>query len=733
MQDLKLRNIKLIYSKFVYSSFKSFLWGLVIAIFFSPLFFGDLSSWINKSTIGNYTTTILRNLNYILIKIRTSNFLSFFSLLLTIKIYLNFKNRLNKVIKFFFFLLGIYIWIQIINNLTDFQILKSGFISIWKDTKSGINLRFLLNFIFYILLGELIWWLLNEKITKKIEEILLRGKNKFLDWWNNKELSSKLVDVPLNSINDILNIRKITKNSRLFSNFEQSASNLEDWIINPKIKYQDSLVICLDGKWGSGKTSLMNIVNNSIEDKINNININSAQNSSSQIISWINFSPWSFNNTDELVSNFFNSLNQTLKDKYGKNLEPNLNKYVELITPATEAVGLPKSINKLISFLPFFKNKSLEELKHKINKDLSEIPDKIVIVIDDLDRLECDEIMLVLKLVRQNSDFSNIIFILPFDYQRVSQLISQNRESEYYRSFLPKIANIRLKLNPYSYNDLEGILIASIIEEKTKNKWLNNSKNLNSLFEWYVLERSRHWFTQELQRQDDSKSKAPTLKPFFSFYEPLFNQFRNERSYLAEYPIIIDDENSQGEGLTDVIVQHSVGGIKIINQLTDYLYRPIRRVARIEFTENIRKKVNWDQIFKDLGIPENERDALWNTLKLILEKPIPSGQVKAGVISTHLNNFIVSKDSLRASHVSPFKNLEIMINKINEELKIYIQTYETEIKKDYFEFVKNWMVKSLTPRDIKHLAIQLISNKEINWEKEDEIKEIIAGIAQLQS
>lgn len=81
-----------------------------------------------------------------------------------------------------------------------------------------------------------------------------------------------------------------------FLNRRHFADNISNAIINYDDKKKDSLTIGLYGKWGSGKTSIVNMVTEKL-DKEEHILI-------------FNFEPWLFSDTEQLITNFLKSLHK---------------------------------------------------------------------------------------------------------------------------------------------------------------------------------------------------------------------------------------------------------------------------------------------------------------------------------------------------------------------------------------------------------------------------------------
>ena len=68
----------------------------------------------------------------------------------------------------------------------------------------------------------------------------------------------------------------------------------------------------------------------------------------------------------------------------------------------------------------------LEAERNNINLELTKLSKKIVIVIDDIDRLDKDETRLIMKLVKMTANFPNTIFLLAYDRQRVVERLEED-------------------------------------------------------------------------------------------------------------------------------------------------------------------------------------------------------------------------------------------------------------------------------------------------------------------
>ena len=252
------------------------------------------------------------------------------------------------------------------------------------------------------------------------------------------------VDKPINSQNeDILGRKKFI-------------NNLVDSIT--AYKDQSSLTIGLYGKWGSGKTSIINL---------------SSQELKKQGYKVINFNPWNFKGQDELLQCFFKDMYTQLNmiDYHGfftslsnffKHLAKivSFGKYVPIISPyATIIAPLIKKYGETLSNLTY--GKSLEQLKDKISKALNKIDKKLIIFIDDVDRLNDIEICQIFQLVKLVGNFENVIYVLSMDKDVVLSAL-QNSQKEHAETYIEKIIQFPLVIPEVSPLKIQSVLIENL-------------------------------------------------------------------------------------------------------------------------------------------------------------------------------------------------------------------------------------------------------------------------------
>ena len=201
------------------------------------------------------------------------------------------------------------------------------------------------------------------------------------------------------------------------------AKLLLDKIIITKEKEspQHSFVINIGENYGYGKTSFIEFLKEELkETKV-------------RIISF-DYKPWLCDNTNAIITEFFQTFRNELKP-YKLNLDKKINNYAKLLLKdCTQRIGL-SSISTFFS-----STKTLKEEHDEIANSIKDINMPIIIFIDDVDRLQNDELMVLLKLIRDTADFANIFYILAADKPFLTNSL-KSCNIEYPEEYLKKFIN----------------------------------------------------------------------------------------------------------------------------------------------------------------------------------------------------------------------------------------------------------------------------------------------------
>ena len=233
----------------------------------------------------------------------------------------------------------------------------------------------------------------------------------------------------------------------------QKRSQLADSAIH-KILQTDteysSFTFGINAQWGAGKTTFMNMMKKSIISE-NGIII-------------IDFNPWLYAQGNDLVSVFFEELSKTLK-KYDHSLAKNLINYSKIISAFdTHETKIISSIIDLVEI-----DNSLQDTKKQIVASINSIKKKIVVFVDDLDRLVDSELMEMFKLIRNVSDFPYMYFIAAYDKSYIIQCLKSKMSTKEV-SFVEKIFQVEFHLPPYNNVEIREHLYQHIVNYiKLKN------------------------------------------------------------------------------------------------------------------------------------------------------------------------------------------------------------------------------------------------------------------------
>ncbi|WDF57209.1 KAP family P-loop NTPase fold protein [Mucilaginibacter sp. KACC 22063] len=191
---------------------------------------------------------------------------------------------------------------------------------------------------------------------------------------------------------------------------------------------ETAIAVGINGRWGSGKTSFFDLLKRHMTDV--------------EIIV-IDFDPWNSLSPKSIIKDFFETVRRAIRP-YHSQLPRLLDNYTDkLINLHSEGLGkVAKELKSVI--VP---GSSLNDLYEQINKEIKAIGRKIIIYIDDLDRLDKEEIAEVIRLIRNTANFSYTFFIVAYDRGYVLNAI-KSMNAFNHTHFLEKIFQIEVNL-PY--------------------------------------------------------------------------------------------------------------------------------------------------------------------------------------------------------------------------------------------------------------------------------------------
>jgi hypothetical protein len=192
------------------------------------------------------------------------------------------------------------------------------------------------------------------------------------------------------------------------------------------------LVVGLEGEWGSGKSTLLTMLVDALVSKGASVAA---------------FAPWLVGSRDALLQQLFTVLEKAVADQdladgdattttvnAAKSGLARFRSYSAAVSGLGRMAGLAGTVGLLpggelvekgLKAVADTMNdgvhkESLEDVKKRTSSALERLPRRIVVVIDDLDRLEPKEAVEVLRLVQAVADFPNVSYILSYDRRRLA-------------------------------------------------------------------------------------------------------------------------------------------------------------------------------------------------------------------------------------------------------------------------------------------------------------------------
>ena len=193
-----------------------------------------------------------------------------------------------------------------------------------------------------------------------------------------------------------------------------------------------SIVIGLYGIWGDGKTSVLNFIEKSLEKNDNVI--------------CIKFNPWRFGTEEELLTGFFFTIADALDTELvttGDKFKAFVKRTASDVTSLAGVEGVGNIVSSFISTI------DINELRKRVENELQNAKKRILVLIDDVDRLEKTEIHTLFRIVKLTADFKYTSYILAFDKDVVATSLQDRYSSTMHNAgeaFLEKIIQIPLHL-----------------------------------------------------------------------------------------------------------------------------------------------------------------------------------------------------------------------------------------------------------------------------------------------
>ena len=189
--------------------------------------------------------------------------------------------------------------------------------------------------------------------------------------------------------------------SQISDNLKKYASHILDKLIATNTR-KHSYALGVTGSWGSGKTTFLEVLKSHVKGR-------------AEIVI---FNPWMCRTPEQVTLDFFASLRHQLSPNY------RISKLIKDYARALNGISLTPFLGLSLN-IHAVQGDSLYVKKKKLSDQLAELLKPVIVFIDDLDRLEREEVFEVLRLIRNTADLSNLIYVVAYDKAYVRQVLEQ--------------------------------------------------------------------------------------------------------------------------------------------------------------------------------------------------------------------------------------------------------------------------------------------------------------------
>lgn len=224
------------------------------------------------------------------------------------------------------------------------------------------------------------------------------------------------------------------------------------------------LVVSLEGPWGYGKTSVINLINKYYD---------TLKGDDKPIV--CNFNPWMVGNAENLVQEFLvqfgSAIGLSSKKKNAQEAAKQLLAYSKVFNilkwvPGAEpwASIIEKVLNGVGSAteqMAELKELNINQRRDDVVKNLNKIKKPIVVFIDDLDRLSPSEVYQMIRTVKAITDFPRTTFLLAFERSYIENSLNQCGIDDS-SAYLDKIIQVRLHLPVIAETDLHSLAVSEL-------------------------------------------------------------------------------------------------------------------------------------------------------------------------------------------------------------------------------------------------------------------------------
>ncbi len=456
-----------------------------------------------------------------------------------------------------------------------------------------------------------------------------------------------------------------------------SIENYINGLSNFIIECETPLTIAIQGDWGTGKTSIMY----QVEKRLN-------PEKQDKKIQTIFFNTWQYSQFDmgnnlavALITDLISELNveDSKKKQFFKKAKGALSKGLEYVNLDFGILNGEKLTEKFQDLIIGFGERT-DDIKH-LKENLQDIindaikenkSDRIVIFIDDLDRLVPEKAIELLEVLKLFLDCEHCVFVLAIDYNVVvkgaKSKYGKDLDDEKGKAFFEKIIQVPFTV-PVANYDLQNFIRNSLekldfkFNEKNGDKSIietvtqlirytigNNPRTINRLFNSVSL---LTYINGNVDISDVEKLMILTMVCF---------QLRFEEAY--DYLLTVYNNTPEDDDQDGIVESYLINLLEnSFEEIENPLYEKLILLHGKYSLKNVKDKDDFTNFYISLKklLGYNEQKLTLDHFNKLIEQMTFSNAVSIG------NTDTITAEKKKQTHV-PNRNVQLIIRKLFNKL-----------------------------------------------------------------
>lgn len=234
-------------------------------------------------------------------------------------------------------------------------------------------------------------------------------------------------------------------------------------LIDDNYSANSSVVYGIEGPWGCGKSSVIAMTTTCLNDIGRKWKI-------------VHFTPWATSGTEGLLAEFFAALSAVAPEGDGSSgLRRSILRYADIARPIAAVIPVVgDALREGVTVAENRARKPWSEAFADVADNLRRLNVPILVVVDDIDRLQTGELLDLLRVVRLLGRFPGVDFLLAYDEQTLIETLQDPARGHVSkvrgRAFMEKIVQFPLSVPPLLTGKIVKLLDAGLTEIMTPER-----------------------------------------------------------------------------------------------------------------------------------------------------------------------------------------------------------------------------------------------------------------------